>query len=55
MMEWVTWSYLILVYNFFLVVLVIIPAALNITLGFREKYVGFLLRVFKVRQNIYCF
>ena len=53
MMEWVTWLYIILVYNFFLLVLVIIPAALNITLGFREKYVTFLLRVFKVRQNIH--
>ena len=53
MMEWVTWLYIILVYNFFLVVLVIIPAALNITLGFREKYVAFLLRVFKVSQNIH--
>lgn len=47
-MEWITIFYLIFLYCFVIFILVIVPAAFNISLGVRERYVNLLLRIFEV-------
>lgn len=55
-MEWITIFYLIFLYCFVIFILVIVPAAFNISLGVRERYVNLLLRIFefgyqRIREN----